>query len=84
MTPLSPRITAAKHIAATMAKSQNKVYLSSDSLFLNIRDTERDDALFSSGGEIVDATLTAVPQTAGVQGPTVVPDTTEVLQAATA
>jgi len=43
------RITAAKHIANTMSKSQNKVYLSSDSLFLNIRDTERDDHLFAFG-----------------------------------
>jgi len=43
------RITAAKHIAETMSKSQNKVYLTSDSLFLNIRDTLGDDSLMSAG-----------------------------------
>ena len=48
-----------------MSKSQNKVYLSSDSLFLNIRDTVGDKELFSSGGSnIIDATLDAVPEEA--------------------
>jgi len=62
------RITAAKHIASTMAKSQNKVYLSSDSLFLNIRDTGHDENMFSSGdsGDIIDVTLGAVPEDASV------------------
>ena len=58
------RITAAKNIAATMSKSQNKVYLSSDSLFLNIRDTERDASLFSAG--LVDAPLESVAEVAEV------------------
>lgn len=56
------RITAAKNIAATMARSQNKVYLSSDSLFLNIRDTDRDTSLFSVG--MVDAPLESVAEEA--------------------
>lgn len=53
------RITAAKNIANTMARSQNKVYLTADSLFLNIRDTLGDDDLYIGG--IVDKTLGAVP-----------------------
>lgn len=44
------RITAAKTIAQTMARSQNKVYLTSDSLFLNIRDTLGDETLYKEGG----------------------------------
>ena len=63
ITPLL-RITAAKNIAATMSKSQNKVYLSSDSLFLNIRDTDRDASLFSAG--LVDAPLESVAEVAEV------------------
>jgi len=67
------RITAAKNIAATMAKSQNKVYLSSDSLFLNIRDTERDADLFSSqsGKDFVDSTIAAAEAAALPAAPAV-------------
>lgn len=32
-----------------MSRSQNKVYLTSDSLFLNIRDTVGDASLYSEG-----------------------------------
>lgn len=45
-----------------MARSQNKVYLSSDSLFLNIRDTDRDTSLFSVG--MVDGPLESVAEEA--------------------
>jgi len=66
------RITAAKHIAETMSKSQNKVYLTSDSLFLNIRDTLGDDSLMSAGttgGDMVDVAFNGV-----VTPPPVTPD----------
>jgi len=42
------RIQAAKTISATIARSQNKVYLNADSLFLNIRQTSGDDELYKS------------------------------------
>lgn len=32
------QIRAAQHIAQTLAQSQNRVYLSSDSLMINLRD----------------------------------------------
>ena len=42
-----PRLTAAKNIATTIARSQNRVYLDADTLFLNIRDTSKDSDLFN-------------------------------------
>lgn len=52
------RITAAKNISGTVARSNNKMYLNADSLFLNIRDTEGDTTLFNlskEAGEIIKA-----------------------------
>lgn len=59
------RIQAAKTISETMARSQNKVYLNADSLFLNIRQTSGDDALYksqsNSAGAVPVAMEAAVP-----------------------
>lgn len=43
------RLTAARNIASTIARSQNKVYLDADTLFLNIRDTSKDGDLLNDG-----------------------------------
>eukprot|EP00116_Pleurobrachia_bachei_P008215 sb/3468477/ len=52
------RIGAAKNISNTVSRSNNKMYLNADSLFLNIRDTEGDTTLFNlskEAGEMIKA-----------------------------
>lgn len=56
------RITAAKTIAETMARSQNKTYLTSDSLFLNIRDTLGDDDLYKESKGIAPVQVRVAPE----------------------